>query len=482
MRFVCRAVGTFLLFTAVLVAHAQDGAGSTRDYAKPMDRSGVSSRSVSDVLTCSPAPCVLPAVQPSDGGFVANAPIVANPLNPKELLLGSQNNNCPYPSFLGFYVSNDGGSTWNLSCMVSFAFKNHDYDPDYNAMVGYDRKGTAFVAGFYLIEDDVSSFGFVAFQRSSDGGRTWSSPAPALGRADSIPDGTWLTVDTGVSSPYVNTIYISGVLDGPLSNITKNQVVVSHSNDGGANWKQVPVAPVQNYPENDLETNIAVGKDGTVYVTWMYCNTGPFRCNDLKGYMLFSKSGDGGNTWSKPKLMETVTLLSTPLPNTDVGVTNIPVIGVDNSNGPNAGSLYVTAWSWTGTFMRVGVIHSTDGGNTWSKPVPVAPADDTHDQFFPWLSVSPTGLVGVSWLDRRNDPANIDYQAFAAISTNGGLSFRPNVQLTTSFSNPNNNGSGNNWMGNYTGNTWAGPDFVAAWMDTSNGSTTQDVVGGIRLK
>ena len=119
--------------------------------------------------------------------------------------------------------------------------------------------------------------------------------------------------------------------------------------------------------------------------------------------------------------------------------------------------------------------------DTWSKPVPVAPPTATHDQFFPALSVSPTGLVGVSWLDRRNDPANIDYQAFAAISTDGGQSFQPNWQLTTAFSNPETNGTQNNWMGDYTGSTWAGQDFIAAWMDSSNGVDMQEVVGGIRL-
>jgi hypothetical protein len=166
------------------------------------------------------------------------------------------------------------------------------------------------------------------------------------------------------------------------------------------------------------------------------------------------------------------------LPNTDLGVDNWPSIGVDNSDGPYAGNLYVAMYNWTGTYLRVQVIRSTDGGMTWSRPVPVAPAVYTHDQFFPRLSVSSTGLVGVSWLDRRNDPANINYQAFAAISTDGGQSLRSNVQLTTAFSNPNKS-VGN--MGSYTGNTWAGPDFVAAWMDSSNGVDMQDVVGGIRL-
>jgi hypothetical protein len=128
--------------------------------------------------------------------------------------------------------------------------------------------------------------------------------------------------------------------------------------------------------------------------------------------------------------------------------------------------------------MQVQVVRSTDGGATWSKPVPVAPGV-THDQFLPWISVSPTGLVGVSWLDRRNDPANINYQAFAGISSNGGLSFQ-NVQLTSGFSNPNAiMGS----LGNYTGNTWDGPNyFLAAWMDDSQTMYLQDFVGGIRLK
>lgn len=127
-------------------------------------------------------------------------------------------------------------------------------------------------------------------------------------------------------------------------------------------------------------------------------------------------------------------------------------------------------------------MHSSDGGKTWSKPVPVAPARETHDQFFPWISVGSTGLVGVSWLDRRNDPANVDYQAFASISRDGGQTFGQNVQLTTAFSDPNVNGYQGGWMGNRTGNTWAGSNFLAAWMDSSNGVDMQDVVGGIRLK
>jgi len=76
----------------------------------------------------------------------------------------------------------------------------------------------------------------------------------------------------------------------------------------------------------------------------------------------------------------------------------------------------------------------------------------------------------------------MDYQAFAAISDDGGKTFQKNWQLTQAFSNPNTNGTGNNWMGDYTGNTWTGSDFIAAWMDSSNGVDMQEVVGGVRLK
>jgi hypothetical protein len=167
------------------------------------------------------------------------------------------------------------------------------------------------------------------------------------------------------------------------------------------------------------------------------------------------------------------------IPNTETGAPDTPAVGVDNSNGPHAGNLYVVMYNWTGTFMQVVVARSTDGGSTWSKPIPVAPGI-THDQFLPWIAVSPTGMVGVSWLDRRNDPADVNFQAFAGISSDGGLSFEPNVQLTSEFSNPN---VGIGPFSSFDGCTWNGSNyFLAAWMQLNTGRDTQINVGGIRLK
>jgi hypothetical protein len=419
---------------------------------------------------------------------VLDGAIAVDPANPKNMLLGTLDGNCPY-SPLGFHFSSDGGSTWTrTTCLNNIQTQRGRlvYYPTGQPMVAYDLTGKAYIAGEY-IDSKFVGFGLVAFEKSSDG-VSWSTQQLALSRGNYNVLNSWMTSDTNPQSPYAGSLYVSTVtLNEPSQR--QNQVVVSHSSDGGLHWTLVTVDPIQFSPAEDRNTNMAVGKDGTVYITWMHCPTsGPDQsCHNGTAYVLFSKSGDGGNTWSSPVIMTKInngncfcdSFAVVPNTNPLIGVPNYAVIGVDNSGGPYAGNLYVSMVNWTGTQLQVLVIRSTDGGSTWSTPVPVAPPTDTHDQFMSWLSVSSTGLLGVSWLDRRNDPNNVNYQAFAAVSTDGGKSFSTNVALTPKLSNPNLNG--NDYLGDYAGNAWVGSTFLAVWPDTSNGVNVQDEVGGIRL-
>lgn len=418
-------------------------------------------------LTCSPVPCVLPPIQASEGGSaVTDTPIVTNPLNAKDLVLGSVDFNCPEPSSLGFHLSRNGGSTWKrVECMPVIT-EGRVYWPGGGPSVGYDRKGNAFIGGGYG-DSEGMGYGFFAIQKSADGTH-WGAPVIALnsGPGQYAPYYTWMTVDTGVGSPRASSLYVSGVVGLSAS---ADDVLAARSTDGGATWKQVVAHQTRNSPGGDSSTRMAVGKD----------------CRDIACFaaqVMFSKSTDGGNTWSTAKQIAGGMPPSWQLPNTGEAVYNYPAIGIDDSDGPYSGNLYVAMYTWTGTYLRVQMIRSTDGGSSWSEPLPLAPKSDTHDQFLPSLSVSPTGKVGVSWLDRRNSPPDIDYQAFAAISTDGGKSFQRNWQLTKEFSNPKINGIAGNQIGEYTGSTWAGEDFKAAWMDSSNGLDMQEVVGGVRLK
>jgi len=442
-------------------------------------------RAISNELTCSPAPCALPPTQVSEGGALVNTPsIAADPLNSRHLLLGANDFNCGDSAS---YSSQDGGTTWmGPFCMPNLDDGGRLFRASIDPGVTYDRTRMAYIAAPYFYTQGSNTTGFVGFSSSPDG-VTWAQPAVALKVAKSFPAYSWFAADTSVGSPYLNNLYASAVAIGPPGDQSENEVVVAHSNDGGATWHNAPVDPLQFDPAVDNFTNMAVGKDGTVYIAWLHCpkDGKDAHCDDGSAYMVFSKSTNGGATWSVPSLIREVNMpFNWTLPNSSVRVYNYPVLGVDNGSGQYTGCIYVVMYSWTGAYLRVAVIRSTDGGQTWSKPVPVAPPTANHDQFFPWLSVSPTGLVGVSWLDRRNDPANVKYQAFAAISRDGGKTFQPNVQLTSAFSDPDVNGyPGGGWMGDYTGNAWAGPNnFLAAWMDSSNGVDMQVMVGGIRVK
>jgi hypothetical protein len=441
-------------------------------------------------LTCSPAPCVLPTSQASPGAAPANTtPIVVNPKNPSVLLAGANDYSCAFPNgnMQGYYLSTDAGTTWNHTCMSVYSGLGQG-DPG----VAFSANGKfAYIAG---LQANRSGTNGVVFERSSDNGTTWSAAhiavyslfgcsAGACGAADKPQ----LQIDTNASSPYVNCLYISTTQWDDSKNST---IAVAHSCDGGGTWtNSVQVDTLQTHPFVDQFSDLAIGKDGTVYVTWLNCPTtgAAGDCGGTASTIRFSKSTDGGNTWSTPSNIAGIRLVADScscafygsLPNTSEPVSNIPAIGIDNSDGPNAGNLYVVYYSYAATHaqMRVLVSTSSDGGTSWSTGMPVVPANVPNDEFFPWLTVSRNGGVGVTWLDRRNDPSNISYQAFAALSQNG-VFFGPDQELTSTLSNPNNDGFGGTFMGDYTGNFFTGNTLYASWPDTSNGVNAQDVVGG----
>jgi hypothetical protein len=434
--------------------------------------------------TCSPTPCAIPNVQASVGKKPVNEdPIAANPANAQELLTGGNDYNCS--SLLGFFASSDGDSTWNHTCMNTPATDPFGCgDPG----VGYDLSGAAFITG--IASPNSSCFpGMIILEKSTDNGKKWSAPAVAVPPLFSggLTDKPWLQVDDTPSSPHASALYLS-VTQFDASG-SDSEISVSHSTNGGTSWTTTPVDTLQVFPAIDQFSDLAIGKDGTVLVSWMRCtaNGAVGDCGGTQATLVLSKSTDGGSTWSKPVTIATVTLAPDPgrccfygqLPNTGERVSESAVLGIDTSSGSHAGNLYAAFYTWTGSFMVVDVATSTNGGSTWGTPVRVTPPGDPNDEFFPWLSVSSSGLVGVTWLDRRDDPANLSYEAFAAISSDGGATF-PNLLIAQASSNPKNDGFKGTFMGDYTGNVWnsTGTILYASWMDSRNGTNMQDEVGG----
>jgi hypothetical protein len=141
------------------------------------------------------------------------------------------------------------------------------------------------------------------------------------------------------------------------------------------------------------------------------------------------------------------------------------------------------------------VRHSDDVGKTWSAPVRVNDDTGHNSQFNPKIALDPTtGNVAVSWYDCRNDNGqgapgpgippgdtngipNDDAQFWGAVSTDGGLTFSKNVQISAGTSNSH---DANNVIdfGDYSGLAFFNGAFFPAWADNSN-STGDNPDGGL---
>lgn len=425
-------------------------------------------------LTCSPAPCAFPAVDASEGGTnpVNEDPIVVNPKNTQNILSGGNDYNCS--NIQGYFASTDGGTTWNHFCSLGTGGQG---DP----IVGFDLKGAAFAGG--IQNNDI------VLAKSFDGGKTFGAPTVVttpVQPVNGLSDKPWLEVDTNIASPFVNALYVSSTQFGGSSG-NDSEIAVSHSTDGGKTWSTTVVDTLQTYPGTvDQFSDMAVGSDGTVYLNWLRCpTTGPTGdCGSTVTNIMFSKSTDGGNTWSTAASIATVTLSPDNcgcfyggLPNTFERVSNIPSNGVLGSGA--TAKLYVAVYNWTGSQMQVEVVKSTNGGTTWGAPQLVNPTSTTGDQFFQWLNVDQkNGKVGVTWLDRRNDTANLSYQPFFSYSRDSGATYSKGFALSHK-SNPNNDGFFGSFMGDYTGNAFSGNNTIyQSYMDTTTG-TAQDFVTGV---
>jgi hypothetical protein len=89
--------------------------------------------------------------------------------------------------------------------------------------------------------------------------------------------------------------------------------------------------------------------------------------------------------------------------------------------------------------------------------------------------VSSTGGVGVTLLMRT---IGTSYVAKAAVSTNGGMTYKPKATTSTFKSNTLNDGFGGGFLGDYTGNIWVGTTLHQSWPDTRTG-VSADETGGL---
>jgi hypothetical protein len=338
------------------------------------------------------------------------------------------------------YFSSDGGSTWGaVDLPLPPALNGSGTDFGSDPAVAWDTRGNvyyAYIVVFFNQNFHAVTGTEVAVARSSDAGHTWASTFfnfnSGTGRFNDKP---YIAVDTNPGSRFRDTVYVAwdNASNRNGKSSANDVILVSRSTDGGRTFS-TPVAAsgTGSGPRSVIGADPFVATDGTLHVAW----------HDVQANAIVeASSADGGQSFGP-----TVTISATQVAfaiaipaQASRGALVYPACGADTSGGPDRGTLYC---SWMDETSSNGtdifVSRSADNGASWSAPLRVNddPAGVANDQFNQWLAVDPSnGSVNLSWNDTRNDPAHLSTDIFYARSTDGGLSFTKNVQVTTAPTN-----------------------------------------------
>jgi hypothetical protein len=452
----------------------------------------------------------------SGSGQPANETAIAiNPTNPNNVIASANDYEPGVDATMGLYVSFDGGKT--------FPYSRHSRNiitPQRNMygsgdpVIAFDRDGVAY-AGF--ISFGRSNFdSYIAVSRSEDGGVTWSVPVdgtPPAGTLITPGDGVvahnggpddaqifhdkeWMTAgprpagaplapgtDQGhvsVDRLYVTWTKFDSGPDGTSS--VDSPIVISYSDDQGRHWTPMreisgsaAFCNVQNgdqdgnaCDEDQFSVPVVDHRTGTLYVAFQNFNT---NSTEKSRYVVIA-STDGGVTFSSPSFVSDVFDGSSKYPicagsqTLDFMCARIDAAGnIDIDQ--RTGRLYITfADNRNGTAADtnndVFVTSSGNGGRSWSKPLNLT-ENSVDDQIFPWLSVTPDGVVAVAYFDRRySGPKLIDTSL--SVSVNDGRSFSARRVSERSW-NPDLAFRQGTFIGDYNGLATSRGVAIPCWTD-----------------
>jgi hypothetical protein len=271
----------------------------------------------------------------------------------------------------------------------------------------------------------------IVVQKSTDGGKTYSDGTYCGENHPKDQDKHWLCVD-----PRTDVVYCTWTEFDEYNNTDtaryKSRILFSKSTDGGRTWS--PALKINQFDgdclDDDNTTEGAVPAVGPNGELYV-----AWAWNDK---IWFDYSLDGGTTW----LERDIFVAQQPGGWTyDVfGISRcngLPVLDCDRSNGPNRGTLYIN-WSDQrngDTDTDIWLSRSTDGGKTWSSALRVNNDPPGKDQFLTWLTVDQvTGYLYAVFYDRRAYTDN-KTDVYLAVSRNGGRSFE-NMKISESPFDP----------------------------------------------
>ncbi len=410
----------------------------------------------------------------------ANETTVAiSPANPNIVAIGANDYGMvPVTAdvWLGFYVSADGGANWFNTMVPGFPsdtsasglnspLKNLDASGD--PVVRFDAAGNLYVAGiafnrnFDQPDRPVDNLVYVAKYRYTPGtpGGT-STPNSAanppnftyagttvvdrgavgfavpgvIGFAGLFTDKVWMEIDVTSASASLcsGSVYVAHTnFHGALGN---SPIMFSRSSDGGATFSQplsISTGGADGTPNNQ-GADIAVAPDGTIYVAYEAFQRGAQGGSTIG----IVKSTDCGKHWRQP--VSVASIVEGQASGVAFRTPTFAFVAADDVN-PNV--VYVAYQNLVGGNFNIYVQRSTDGGTTWGTSVLVNDDGGARHQIFPTMEVS-NGALHIAWYDFRNsttagNEALDVYYACTNCAGNVYPAFSHNVRVTDMSHNGN---------------------------------------------
>jgi len=270
----------------------------------------------------------------------------------------------------------------------------------------------------------------IVCQKSTNGGQAWNNGSYMGLNGAKAQDKHWSAIDRTNNHIYVTWTEFDNY--GSSNPQDSSHIRFSKSLDGGQTWS--PAKRINRVSGDCIDSDNTV--EGAVPAVGpggeIYVSwAGPLG-------LVFNKSLDQGETW-----MESESVVSDIPGGWDYAVPGIyranglPVTCCDLSNGPYRGTIYIN-WSDQRngvTDTDVWFIKSTDGGLTWSERKRVNDDPPGRHQFFTWMTVDQSnGYIYFVFYDRRNFTNNLT-DVYMAVSLDGGETFN-NYKISESPFNP----------------------------------------------
>jgi hypothetical protein len=164
---------------------------------------------------------------------------------------------------------------------------------------------------------------------------------------------------------------------------------------------------------NQFYPDIVIDDYGIIYVVWEDKVDGNFS-------IYFSKSGDGGNTWTPSKKVSNETTAKQRMPSIALDAINNIYVVWRNSSEKDA-DIYAE--------FDLYFSKSTNGGDNFTQSIPIT-NDIIEDQCQPSIAVSDEGKIFVTWLEQQNFPTEENScDIYFVNSTDGGITFSPKQKI-----------------------------------------------------